>query len=74
MSGFREPDRLPVRGVRLQPDPAEQRRKAAEEKKRAAEEKKRDAAIKKAEAAVERAKKQMLAAQEVLKRTRDQSS
>jgi hypothetical protein len=52
----------------------EDARKAAEEKRRAAEEKKRDAAIKKAEAAVERAKKQMLAAQEVLKRTRDQSS
>jgi len=63
-----------VRSVRLQPDPAEERRKAAEEKKRAAEAKKRDAAIKKAEAAVERAKKQMLAAQEVLKRTREQSS
>ena len=52
----------------------EDARKAAEEKRRAAEEKKRAAAIKKAEAAVERAKKQMLAAQEVLKRTRDQSS
>ena len=57
------------------PTPAEQKRdaalKAAEEKKRAAEEKKREAAIKKAEAAVERAKKQMLAAQQSLKRTRE---
>jgi hypothetical protein len=58
--------RKDVRSVRLQPDPKEERRRAAEEKKRAA-------AIRKAEAALARAKAKMRAAEEALKRTQDRS-